>query len=86
MTRVSRAVTRIAPGQTLRQNGNTARATALLKPLAAIWRDASVAPLPRAILAERAVRVPQRDRLQLTAGTVQGDGDAVTGKGGITAA
>ena len=35
VTRVSLAVTRIAPGQTLRQNGSTARATALFKPLAA---------------------------------------------------
>jgi hypothetical protein len=34
-TRVSLAVTRITPGQTLRQNGNTARASALLKPSAA---------------------------------------------------
>ena len=35
VTRVSLAVTRITPGQTLRQNGNTARASALFKPLAA---------------------------------------------------
>src|SRR6202789_2090891 len=35
VTRVSLAVTRIAPGQTLRQNGRTARASALFKPLAA---------------------------------------------------
>src|SRR6201996_9699682 len=35
VTRVSLAVTRIAPGQTLRQNGRTARASALFKPSAA---------------------------------------------------
>ncbi len=34
-TRVSFAVTRITPGQTLRQNGNTARANELFKPSAA---------------------------------------------------
>lgn len=34
-TRVSRAVTRMAPGQTLRPNGSTARAKALFSPLAA---------------------------------------------------
>jgi APA family basic amino acid/polyamine antiporter len=34
-TRVSLAVTRITPGQTLRQNGNTARASELFKPSAA---------------------------------------------------
>ena len=35
VTRVSLAVTRIAPGQTLRQNGSTARASALFKPWSA---------------------------------------------------
>src|SRR5258705_7856807 len=35
VTRVSLAVTRIAPGQTLRQNGSTARARAVFKPSAA---------------------------------------------------
>jgi hypothetical protein len=35
VTRVSLAVARIAPGQTLRQNGSTARASALFKPSAA---------------------------------------------------
>jgi len=34
-TRVSLAVTRITPGQTLRQKGKTARAKELFKPLAA---------------------------------------------------
>ena len=36
VTRVSLAVKRIAPGQTLRQNGSTARANALFRPSAAI--------------------------------------------------
>src|SRR5208283_586005 len=35
VTRVSLAVTRITPGQTLRQNGSTARAKELFKPSAA---------------------------------------------------
>ena len=35
VTRVSLAVTRIAPGHTLRQNGSTARASELFKPFAA---------------------------------------------------
>jgi len=49
--RVSFAVVRITPGQTLRQNGNTARARELFKPSAAnsasrIWASRADRSLP----------------------------------------
>src|ERR1700733_14761241 len=70
VTRVSLAVTRIAPGHTLRQNGSTARASELFKPFAAnsarriwgriaernfVWKTGAGSAARQAAAARRAV-------------------------------
>ena len=82
-TRVSFAVTRITPGQTLRQNGNTARASELFKPSAAnsarrIWASSA----DRSLAWKSGAGSRRKIGSDGTTRSMQGDGYAIAGERG----